>query len=184
MSKNSIGAKFWCHIDVTFDLCTSLHLSISPSHHLVLYWLVLPHTHDDQTTMNLHDVNVLDAAVHDGSRWLGCLICPSLKDDSGEQASFNLLTREKVRVWKLKTTQEKNISLSRKSMEGIPIPTSVPAVPTEPSGTMWRKSLGCGRLMGGTKLDPIRMKAVMTLWRRYCSARAAFHIGHALHLRY
>jgi hypothetical protein len=81
--------------------------------------------------MNQYDVNMLDAAVHDGSHWMGCILCPSLDgDNSGEgEASYNLLTREKVQFWKTKMLK-KDI-LSRKSMEGIPIPTSVPAVPTE-----------------------------------------------------
>ena len=81
--------------------------------------------------MNLHDVNMIDVAVHDCNRWLGCLLCPSLENDCGEEASFNLLTSKKVRFWKLKKTEENNILLSRKTMEGISIPTSIPAVPTE-----------------------------------------------------
>jgi hypothetical protein len=120
--------------------------------------------------MNLHDVNMLDASVHDGSRWLGCLLCPSFKDDSGEQASFNLLTREKVRFWKLQTTQDKNISLSRKSMEGIPIPTSVPAVPTEWNHVkkelrLWAFNGGCQIGSYSDKSKPDFMKKVLQCTR-------------------
>ena len=80
--------------------------------------------------MNDNDVNMLDAAVHDGSRWMGCILCPSLNDKSClVDAPFNLLMRKKVQFRKIKM-QDKNM-LSRKSMQGIPIPTSVPAVPTE-----------------------------------------------------
>ncbi len=79
--------------------------------------------------MNQYDVNMLDAAVHDGSHWMGCILCPSLDgDNSGDgEASYNLLlTRKKAQFWKTKMLK-KDI-LSRKSMEGIPIPTSVQAV--------------------------------------------------------
>ncbi len=80
--------------------------------------------------MNDNDMNVLDAAVHDGSRWMDLILCPSLNDKSClVDASFNLLMREKVQFRKVKM-QDKNI-LSRKSMQGIPIPTADPAVPTE-----------------------------------------------------
>ncbi len=58
--------------------------------------------------LSLHDVHMIDAVIHDGCRWLGYLLCPSLEEDSGEQACFNLLTREKVRFWKLKKTEENN----------------------------------------------------------------------------
>ncbi len=62
---------------------------------------------------------------------MGCILCPSLDgDNSGEgEVSYNLLMREKVQFWKTKMLK-KDI-LSRKYMEGILIPTSVPAVPTE-----------------------------------------------------
>ena len=81
--------------------------------------------------MNQYDVNMLDAAVHDGSHWMGCILCPSLDGDNsgeGKEASYNLLMREKVQFWKIKVNKN---NLSRQSMKGIPIPTSVPAVPTE-----------------------------------------------------
>ena len=55
-------------------------------------------------TMNQYDVNMLDAAVHDGSHWMGCILCPSLDGDNsgeGKEASYNLLMREKVQFWKI-----------------------------------------------------------------------------------
>ena len=158
-------------------LSVPLHLSISP------FCLVLScvATHDHQTTMNLHDVKMLDDAVHDGSRWLGCLLCPSLQDDSGEQSSFNLLTREKVRFWKLKTTHDKNISLSRKSMEGIPIPTSVPAVPTEWNHV--KKELRLWAFNGGCQIGSYSDKSHDDSMKKVLQCTRCLHIGHALHLR-
>ncbi len=41
--------------------------------------------------MNQYEVNMLDAAVHDGSHSMGCILCPSLDgDNSGECQELGL----------------------------------------------------------------------------------------------